>query len=186
MKIYCPRCGQEQVNNETRFCSRCGFLMVAVGDLVTNNGSIPEKYVLAKSGKNTPRKRGIKRGVMLFLSGVLIVPLMAIIFAGIFETDGFIVAIAALLTFVGGILRMIYAALFESNESDEKSLEANVMETSRAFLNKKQTANALPPQQSIPASAYVPPTAGQWRDTNDLQPSSVTDHTTKLLEQDKK
>lgn len=186
MKIYCPRCGQEQVNNDTRFCSRCGFLMVAVGELVDNNGLIPQKYVQSKGGKNSLKKKGVKKGAMLFLSGILIVPLMGIIFTGIFNTDGFIVGIAALLTFVGGLLRMLYALLFEPNEAEGTSLEANVMETSRTLLNKKQTANALPPQQSIPTNAYVPPTAGNWRDTNDLQPSSVTDNTTKLLGEDKK
>jgi hypothetical protein len=45
---------------------------------------------------------------------------------------------------------------------------------------------ALPPQQSIPASAYAPPRAGSWRDTNDLEPSSVTESTTKLLEKEDK
>ena len=186
MKIYCPRCGQEQVNNETRFCSRCGFLMVAVGELVDNNGLIPQKYVQANGGKNTLKKKGVKKGAMLFLSGILIVPLLGIVLVGILNTEGYIVGIAALLTFLGGLLRMIYALLFEPNEADGTSLEENVMETSRTLLNKKQTANALPPEQSIPTSAYVPPNAGHWRDTNDLQPSSVTDHTTKLLEQDKK
>jgi len=43
---------------------------------------------------------------------------------------------------------------------------------------------ALPPQQSIPTSVYAPPHAGSWRDTNDLQPTSVTEGTTKLLEKD--
>lgn len=186
MKLYCPRCGQEQVSSETRFCSRCGFLMIAVNELVVNNGLIPEKYVKNSGGKDSQRKRGIKRGAMLFLSGVLIVPLLGIIFTGIFNTEGYIVGIAALLTFLGGILRMLYALLFESNVPVERSLEENVVETSRSLLNKKQTANQLPPQQSIPTGAYVPPTAGNWRDTNDLQPSSVTDNTTKLLEQDKK
>lgn len=186
MSIYCPRCGQERTSNQTRFCSRCGFLMAGVGELIANEGLIPERYVPGKGLKSSARKRGVKQGLMLFLSGILIVPLMAVIFAGIFNTDGFIVAIAALLTFVGGILRMIYAALFESNDADDATLEENLLQTSRAFLNKKQTANQLPPQQSIPTSAYVPPSAGHWRDTNDLEPSSVTDNTTKLLEKDDK
>jgi hypothetical protein len=42
----------------------------------------------------------------------------------------------------------------------------------------------LPPQQSIPASAYAPPRHGSWKDTNDLEPSSVTESTTRLLEKE--
>jgi len=40
----------------------------------------------------------------------------------------------------------------------------------------------LPPQQSYPASSYIP-AAGSWRDTNDLQPS-VVENTTQLLEKE--
>ena len=44
---------------------------------------------------------------------------------------------------------------------------------------------ALPPQQSIPVSAYQTPQAGSWRDTNDLQPAN-TEGVTKLLEKEEK
>jgi hypothetical protein len=47
--------------------------------------------------------------------------------------------------------------------------------------------NALPPQQSVPASSYVPPppAPGNWHTTNDLvAPPSVTEPTTKLLQKD--
>ena len=44
-----------------------------------------------------------------------------------------------------------------------------------------QQYGALPPQQSIPVSMYDTPRAGNWRDTNDLDPVSVTENTTKLL-----
>ncbi len=184
--MFCPRCGQEQVNNETRFCSRCGFLMTGVTELIVNDGLIPEKYVTLNDGKNSPKKRGIKQGAMLFMSGILIVPLLAIIFVGILNFEGFIVAIAALLTFLGGILRMLFALLIESGNPNENTLEENVLATGQKFLNKQKNKNVLPPQQSIPASAYVPPTAGNWRDTSDLEPSSVTENTTKLLEQNEK
>lgn len=181
--MFCPRCGQEQLNDETRFCSRCGFLMIGVTELIANEGLIPEKYVTIKGGKNSPRKRGIKQGATLFLSGVLIVPLLAVIFVGILNTEGLIVPVAALLTFLGGILRMIYALLFESNNSNENTLEENVIATSQKFLNRQKNSKALPPEQSIPVANYVPPAAGNWRDTNDLEPSSVTENTTKLLDQ---
>ena len=183
-KLFCPRCGQEQVNNETRFCSQCGFLMTGVQELINSGGALPQ--YLAKQGNKgiSPRKKGLKQGGMLFLSGVLIVPLLGIIIVGILNFEGYIVGIAALLTFLGGILRMLFALLFESSDPEDKTLEENVLETSRKFLNKPPKDAALPPQQTMPASSYVPPVAGHWRDTNDLQPSSVTENTTKLLEHD--
>jgi hypothetical protein len=47
------------------------------------------------------------------------------------------------------------------------------------------TPNAfLHPQRDLAASEYASPRAGRWLDTNDLEPLSVTDSTTKLLEKD--
>jgi hypothetical protein len=43
---------------------------------------------------------------------------------------------------------------------------------------------ALPGQQSIPASSYAAPRTGAWKDTNDLEPSSVTESTTRLLDKE--
>jgi hypothetical protein len=160
--------------------------MTGVNELISNNGLIPEKYFKTEDGKISPKKRGIKQGAMLFLSGALIVPLLAIIVVGILNFEGYIVGIAALLTFLGGILRMLYALLLESGNPNDNTLEENVLATSQKFLNKQKNKNALPPEQSIPTSAYEPPTAGNWRDTSDLEPSSVTENTTKLLEQNKK
>jgi len=51
-------------------------------------------------------------------------------------------------------------------------------------LAGQQGYSALPPQQSVPASVYSAPQAGGWRDTNDLQPTSVTEGTTKLLDKE--
>ena len=184
--MFCPRCGQERVSNETRFCSRCGFLMTGVQELVNSGGALPQYLAKPDSNSLSPRKKGLKQGAMLFLSGVMLVPLVAIFFVGLLDFNGFVIGITAILTFLGGILRMLFALLFESNYPFENTLEENVIETGKKFLNKQPKANALPPQQSIPTSAYVPPTAGNWRDTSDLEPSSVTENTTKLLEQDEK
>lgn len=160
--------------------------MTGVSEIMANDGLIPEKYVQVKGGKNSPKKRGIKQGAMVLLVGTfLLVPLLGILTAE-FNLSPALVAITAILSFIGGILRIIYALMFESSDPNEKTLEENVLATSQKFLNKKQNQNALPPQQSIPTSAYVPPTAGNWRDTSDLEPSSVTENTTKLLEQNKK
>ena len=184
--MFCPRCGQERVSNETRFCSRCGFLMTGVQELVNSGGALPQYLAKPDSYPLSPRKKGLKQGAMLFLSGILIVPLLGIIIVGLLNFEGYLVGIAALLTFLGGILRMLFALLFESNNPFENTLEENVFETGKRFLNKKPNANALPPEQSIPTSAYVPPNAGNWRDTSDLEPSSVTENTTKLLENEPK
>lgn len=182
MKVYCPRCGQEQISFETRFCSRCGFLMSGLAEVVVKGGISQE---LQPSGAKpaSPRRKGLKQGGAWFLLGVLVVPILAVLHE-IFGFTENIVALAAIIFFLGGILRMIYALIFESGNPAEKTLEENVMHTAQKLLNKKPNAAELPPSQSVPASGYIPPVAGNWRDTNDLTPTSVTDGTTKLLQKE--
>ncbi|HEX8246791.1 MAG TPA: zinc ribbon domain-containing protein [Pyrinomonadaceae bacterium] len=182
--MFCPTCGQRQITEETRFCSRCGFLLTGVPQLIANGGVLPQALPSVEAKAMSPRRKGLRQGGMLFMSGILIVPLLAVTLVGILNMQGFPVAIAALLTFLGGILRMIFALLFESNQPYGATLEENVLNTAQNFLGKNKSAAALPPQQSIPTSSYVPPTAGNWRDTNDLNATpSVTENTTKFLDE---
>ena len=74
---------------------------------------------------------------MLFLSGALIVPLLGIIVVGILNFEGYIVGIAALLTFLGGILRMLYALLFESSNPGDETLEDTIIETKQKLFEQK-------------------------------------------------
>lgn len=180
--MFCPRCGQEQLSNETRFCSRCGFLMTGVGALVANDGKLETVSVGKPAKVDTPRKRGIKKGLFIFMLGFLVVPLLAIITLMVDAREPFAVVIAAILLGVGGLLRIAYAMLFESSEPTGKSVEQAAFQTAQNILSGSQNQNALPPQQSIPTSSYIPPKQGNWRETNDLEPSSVTDPTTKLLD----
>ena len=179
MKVYCPRCGQEQISHEVRFCSRCGFLMNGLAEVVLNGG-IPQQLTTTEPKPPTPRRRGLKQGGAWFLLGVVLVPILGILSSLIHFREE-VVGLAAVLFLLGGIVRMIFALLFESGNPADKTIEENVYQTAQKLLNKNPQANALPPQQSIPVDSYAPPRQSTWRDTNVLQPSSVTDSTTKLL-----
>ena len=174
--MHCPVCGQQQVSEETRFCSRCGFLLTGVSDLVKAGGLISAKTSGITGSADSPRRRGIKKGVFWALLTLLVVPLAAIITV-IFRIPPFLPVIGLLIFAVGGLLRVAYAMLFETGNASERFQET--------LLRDIESRNALPPQQSIPTSAYTAP-AGSWRDTNDLQrvPGSVTDSTTKLLQKE--
>ncbi|MEZ5425449.1 MAG: hypothetical protein R2747_04210 [Pyrinomonadaceae bacterium] len=178
--MFCPKCGKQQVNEQVRFCSGCGLLLTGVGLMIARDG-MPDNPINFEGGEVTsPRKKGLKTGFFLFLSTFLIVPLIALITIAA-HAEPFFVAAAAIITFWGGILRMIYALLFESNQPGLPSLEKKVISSTQNYLSKKPEAPALPPQQTVPANNYVPPAAGNWRDTNDLAVNSVTEETTNLL-----
>lgn len=181
--MHCPICGQKQIAEDTRFCSRCGFPLAGVSYLISNDGNLPEARKEKSIKLDTKRKKGLKKGLMIFLLTFLIVPIASIITIANHVTEPFAVAILAILFGVGGLLRMAYALLMESNEPNAASLEENVVRSAKNLSGKK-SANELPPQTSIPVSDYNSPKAGNWRDTNDLAPHSVIENTTRQLRKD--
>ena len=181
--MHCPKCGQQQVSDQTRLCSRCGFLLTGVAEVVANDGIVPIPAA-PSFGTGSPRRRGVMQGTFIFLLSFLIVPLVAIICMAL-TIGPEPVAITAILLTVGGLLRIAYALMFESGVSGGNTLEQNVMAASQNLFAGKKEAGELPPAQSIPTSAYAPPRTGRWRETNELEtPGSVADNTTKLLHQD--
>jgi hypothetical protein len=182
--MHCPKCGQQQISDQTRFCSRCGFLLTGVAQVVANEGIVP-MAAPAKFAMGSPRRRGVMQGPFVFLLAFLLVPLVAIICMALMIGPE-PVAITAIVLTVGGLLRIAYAMMFESGVSGVNTLEQNVMAASQNLFAGKKEAGELPPAQSIPTSAYAPPGTGRWRETNELEvPGSVTDSTTKLLHEER-
>ncbi len=163
---------------ETSFCSRCGYLLTGTAELFKTGGSIPQIAQGSETG-TSPRRRGLKQGLFIFLLTFLVVPIVAIFTIAI-NVEPFGVAISAIALFVGGLLRMAYALMFESNEPPGLTA-ANQASFNPVFDSQR----GLPPQRSYDAASYLSPT-GQWRDTNELEPKSVTENTTKLLEKEEK
>jgi hypothetical protein len=177
--MYCPQCGQEQASSEMRFCSRCGFPLGGVADLLARGGLTT---TAPQSGPQvrglSPRQKGTRAGIMQMMSGLLVVPIVAILSHNIFGWQGLIIPLAALITFVGGLLRIIYARLYEDDTPEmlPDSPPAPAQLTARARVS------ALPPPQSVPAADFAP------RRVNTAElvpPPSVTENTTRLLDEDK-
>ncbi|HMJ26711.1 MAG TPA: hypothetical protein VK475_12810 [Pyrinomonadaceae bacterium] len=178
--MYCPRCGQQQASDSMRFCARCGFLLEGAMVLLAHNGMLPRYETAGAETKISPRRIGVKQGAMLMLIGAVLVPLL-----GIFSSFApgrigtafeFFTAAAAVLCFVGGPLRMLFAALFEEGAPSPQFV-----------MPSSYSQPAIPPPVRVTAlpQASVAPTGG-WRQRPQtaeiLAPPSVTDHTTRLLE----
>ena len=182
--MFCPGCGQQQVSEEIRFCSRCGLPLGLVTEILANNGFLPQLEELSKrKGKLLTRRNGLIFSLYWFIFFVFIfTPFWAIV-----NVDE-LAAISAIIGIFGSLLCVLTSMLFlekVSRKSNNQMLDSMIAEKQslQGFTGK---ANALPPQQSVPASAYVPPNQGNWRDTNDLAQPSVTEETTRLLEKESK
>ncbi|MEO6334366.1 MAG: zinc ribbon domain-containing protein [Pyrinomonadaceae bacterium] len=182
--MHCPRCGQLQISEQTKFCSRCGFQLGLVGELLENGGFLPQLAELHK-GKRTffTRKNGVIFSILWFIFWVM----MMTSFFGIAGADE-VAAVSAVFGVFSTIMLMVISFTFLRGAPKVYALAPQQMPPPGPppSLHGNFSIGALPPQQSQPASTYMPP-EGSWRapDTGDLvRPGSVVEGTTKLLKND--
>lgn len=188
--MFCPQCSQQQVSDEVRFCPRCGFPLDGVAMLLASGGVTPAARPGGgewEYGPPSPRLKGVRQGVMLWLLGVLLVPLLILMTEELDILPEMVAIFVAMLLFMGGLVRMAYAMLLEDGPLRRRKLPvggqrpAAGAQLSEAWAQQQRGQSALPPGQSVPASAYVPPRA----DTSEIaqRPPSVTEGTTRLLDE---
>ena len=182
--MHCPRCGQQQVSDETKFCSRCGMPLGLVSEIITHGGFLPQLADLHKDKKWLTRSFGLKISLIWFLLiTFILVPLAAIT-----NAPGGLVAGLSVIGFCGGLLLSALSFLFLQDEKKSFQGQNEFSNDNYApqFLSGSTNQTALPPQTSQPVSGYVAPAAGSWKapDTGELLPHSVTEGTTKLLQKD--
>jgi hypothetical protein len=180
--MFCPQCGQQQVSETVRYCSRCGFLLEGVSAVVASGGQLPMRYVQSASRELSPRSKGVRQGALLMLSTILVVPIVAILSINLTPFPHIVIPLAAIFCFIGGLLRMLYALM---------------MEDTNVPIGPAQLATYAPPQvpqlegrrpiasaqaSFNPAQAWKPrPNTAEI-----LMPPSVTENTTRLLKEDPK
>jgi hypothetical protein len=181
--MHCPGCGQQQISSETKFCSRCGLPLGLVSEVLAHGGYLPQLAELNKKKRSLlTRKNGLAFSLIWFLFFLFIVtPFWAIV--DVEELAG----ISAVFGIFGGFILMLVSLIFFKKARSLPATNIAWMGAgAQQNLQGQPGYSALPPQQSIPVNAYGAPQAGNWRDTNDLQPTSVTEGTTRLLEKDER
>jgi len=177
--MFCPQCGQQQVSEAARFCSRCGFQLAAVSGLLATGGAAPELAMEAVPAPDSPRRKGARLGGKLMLSGMFLTPALAM-FSEIIGTPEEL-ALLGVMVFMAGLFRLLYALLFEDGPY-RRQLQRQQVYTPPAQFVPPREVSALPPSQGVPAHGYVPPRA----DTADLgYRPSVTEGTTRLLDRER-
>jgi len=176
--MYCPQCGQQQASGVVRFCSRCGFPLDGVIYLLHNGGLLPAGY--EGPTEISPRRRGVRQGGILLLVGAVLVPILGVFnaFAGGVFIE-ILTAIAAIIFFLGGPLRMIYAGLFEEGAPKRPGLPY-IPPAKPTPSFPARNVGALPPPMAKPTGSWRPrPTTAEL-----AQPPSVTENTTRLLDKE--
>lgn len=185
--MFCPRCGQQQVSEEIKFCSRCGLPLGLTAEIVARGGDLPAHLALTGKTNWLTRGNAFKISLAWFLVATfLLTPLAAVL------NLKFFLPMFGLLGFMGGILMMVMSLMFLPKEEKKYYASAGPANDAPAPASvrgaRADAGAALPPPTSVPVDAYAPPAAGSWRapDTGELVPHSVTEGTTKLLQNDEK
>jgi len=162
-----------------RFCSRCGFPLDGVIHLLGSGGMLPAYRSPDEPVPVSPRRKGVKQGALLFLSGIVLVPILGI-FAS--YTGGsfleILAALAAIICFIGGPMRLLFAAVFEEGAPKPvRVYGAPAPIHAPPQFGPHGQAPGLPPPP-----VRQPPV---WRRPNTAElvnPPSVTENTTRLLD----
>ena len=170
--MYCPKCGQQQISEEMRFCSRCGLALSGLTEWLAGGQVLPAKRkedipVNALS----PRRKGIRRAAkLMFFSGVLF-PIFLAISIGLEEGGPMVLPV---IVFFIALVMMLYARLFS-----DKRAPMNYQAPQTSALGSAPAHASLPPATNMP----IPGVGRQQVRTNELaQPPSVTENTTRLLD----
>jgi endogenous inhibitor of DNA gyrase (YacG/DUF329 family) len=166
--MYCPNCGQQQISDEMKFCSRCGLALTELAEWLA--GGRIQRVEQAPGSEPSPRRKNIRRAAkLMFFTGVLF-PIFLVICLAVNEGGPMIIPF--ILLFIS-LVWMLYARLFISNTP-----RVNYQAPQTTALGSVSARNSLPPATTTSIPAGRP----QVR-TNELaQPRSVTENTTRFFE----
>ena len=168
--MYCPQCSHQQISDELRFCSRCGFPLDGVAKMVASGGTLPTLEEEAGKSVHSSRRRGVQQGIILIFVSVLVLPLVNLIGRPYHEALFFVFLL-------GGILRALYALAFQEGA---------------IYKSRKPKEDIAPSQIGANMSGYLPPSQAATLNFSERRvetaemvkpPDTVTENTTKLLDE---
>ena len=153
-----------------RFCSRCGFPLAIVSELVRNGGALAG-FDPETKGHLSPRQKGVRWGVLLLLITAVLIPVVALMTA--MKNDFGVLFVPVVVVFLIGVARLLHAYLLAQNTPNQVESSSTVRTKALAAA----ATSALPAGESIPAASWKRPV-----NTSEMaQPASVIENTTRLL-----
>lgn len=180
--MYCPKCSQQQVSDEVRFCSRCGFSLSAVRELVAS-GAPAEHAAEARAEQLSRSLRGARKGARMMLATLALALVVALL--TLMNDDFAIFLIPVFLCFVVGLARVMYGVLRAEKRASLIKGVASQPHVVPAAAGQPIAAAHMPELSPSPAVAPVESFAARRAETAEMvRPPSVTENTTKLLDEE--
>jgi ribosomal protein L37E len=174
--MHCPRCGHQQNADNIRFCTKCGFEMSNVKELLTS------ELTETKAKKKSEIAKTRRQGMIMMISGFGLI----LLFAGVREfypLPKFIALFMLFIMFLGAI-RMSMPSFFGKDNLTDIDNELPEIDSEIDKLFDGQVSD-----KSLPEAEYRPPLDFETKtlDTNELlEPASVTENTTRKLKKELK
>src|SRR5713101_4349314 len=150
--MHCPQCGQEQVSREMRFCKSCGFSLDGVKELLATDGISPTLGKQSHKERQSPRRKGVRHGVILLFISMVFMPLIDLIG----EPQG---KVLPLMFLMAVLMRILYAVIFQEGAPRKKKHDSSlpyVAPITTDQLGTETRGSALPPSHSMPVSIVSP------------------------------
>lgn len=173
--MFCPKCSQQQISDNVRFCSRCGFQLNVVKALLGNDDAA--LLNIEPIASNRPRR---KKDMMI---GAVLMGVFALHTAWTTEDlslegkyTGIVIKcflLCVLINVMPFIRDYLYSRIIQNGSSSPNVLPHLVAK----FKNEAQHS-ALPSAYSRPAADYF---AGRTTTAELVPPPSITEDTTSLL-----
>jgi hypothetical protein len=173
--MFCPKCSQEQVTDETRFCSRCGFQLNVVKALLTEESFPPGPLEIQKPDRSL-RKRDLTIGAALMFVAAFIFAVITVDMPPSHSARIICLIIAWLGLSLLINIKPLFQYLVRGDVSADKNSLSSGLGNDTSLPNNYQ-APALTSARNIPADLMMP-----VRHTAEMaQPPSITEPTTNLL-----
>src|SRR5205085_11525895 len=135
--MYCPNCGQQQLSEEMKYCSRCGLALSVLAEWLTGGALPPIMAREVTVSPSSPRRRAMRRAAKLMFSSGVLFPVFLFISFVIHESGPMIIPV--LLFFVSVVL-MLYARLFGDPSPQVKTPRAQSLK-----VDSTSARGSLPP-----------------------------------------
>ena len=171
--MHCPQCGQ-QFSGEVRFCKSCGFSLNSIRELLAPTDSSPKLEKETHKKRLSRSRMGMYRGVIILSMGIVLLSFSD------FKNKLFPLELVILIC---GLMRIVYAMIVQEDRQRKKKqvhLPPDIAPITTNHLGAATLNTALPIPQTVPVSVF----RARRMDTAEMVHSpSVTEHTTKLLDE---
>ena len=170
--MYCPQCSQQQISDEMHFCSRCGFQLTGVRELMAGGKVLPVHEDKLESRRVLALK-GARSGVVLMLISLPIALVVTVLTAS--DDDFAVLFLLPVLMMLVGFIRTCYGIFCQSRSKELKSAAEKKVVSIPTFRTPENLNAGMPHIQLLQPSKQT---------AEVRQPASVTENTTRLLDED--